>query len=225
MIEFSLSKMNLLIFVTAIASIVIFFMATVNSNMKTRQSFELVYKLGTEIKTGIESNSYCTVKQLNLPDKIYTNSGGSDMFSIKYKIDLSYYEITSDTNRIVLAIMDRRKNNNTIYAAYDIDFNGPVNFYSSDCQSNQSICKVTDETFVHYDPLKSNSIDNKIFFVKKIKDGKPNIYFFPCAYKNGIYTCNQGNEVRDMLLNDEGIDCLNTVTNLTINISSEAPTS
>jgi len=218
MIEFSLSKMNLLIFVTAIASIVIFFMATVNSNMKTRQSYELVYSLGSQIKTGVESNSYCTVKQLDLPDKIYTNNGHSDMFSIKYVLDISYYEVNSDTNKVVLSIMDRRTNNNTIYAAYDIDFNGPIYLFSSDCEgADEKICK-SSKNFVNYDPLKSRSIDTMFFFVKKIKNGQPNIYFFPCAYRNNVYTCNEFYQVRDELYDEEDLDCLNTVTNLITNI-------
>lgn len=221
MIEFTLSKMNLLIFVTAIASIVIFFMATVNSNMRTRQSYELVYSLGSEIKTGVESNSYCTIKQLDLPDRIYTNNGHSDMFSIKYVLDISYYEISNDTNKVVLSIMDRRNRNDIIYAAYDIDFNGPIYLYSSDCENpNEKICK-SQENFVNYDPLKSRSIDTMFFFVKKIKNGQPNIYFFPCAYRNNSYTCNEFDQVKDELYNGENLDCLDTVTNLITNISDQ----
>ncbi len=189
MIEFSLSKLNMLIFVTAVAAIVIFFMAAVNSNMKTRQSYELVYKVGKELKTGIESNSYCTVKFIYIPKTIQTNSGSSDVFNIKYKLNISVYNREPKT--LVFAILDRKTHKQRIYAAESIDYNGEIKLYKSNCTNTDcNIVLVEDRNSVDYDPLKASSIDTTILFAKTIDDGKPKVYLMPCLYKNGIYSCN-----------------------------------
>ena len=215
MIEFALSKLNLLIFVTAVAAIVIFFMGAVNSNMKIRQSYELVYKIGKELKVGIESNSYCTVKFIELPKKIYTNSGGSDAFSINYKLNISAHEFTnqqeSTTKKIVLAIVDRKANKPKIYAAYDIDYNGNVNFYESTYDNGTYTIDQNMTNSVNYDPLKAYSIDTTILFVKKVEGGVSRIYLIPCMKKNGIYQCK--NYLTSSGLKDS-ILCLNAIPDL-----------
>ena len=188
MIEFALSKLNLLIFVTAIAAIVVFFIGSVNSNMKIKQSYELVYKVGKELKIGIDSSSYCTVKFIDIPRKIYVNSGGSDAFSINYKLNVAMVKSHDEgTGKIVLSVIDRKPKKPQIYAAYDIDYNGEVEFYDSNF-SNGSY-QFNETKTANFDPQKSNSIDNTILFVKKIESGKPKIYLIPCLLKNGIYQC------------------------------------
>lgn len=220
MIEFSLSKLNMLIFVTAVAAIVIFFMAAVNSQMKTRQSFELVYKVGKELKTGIESNSYCTVKFITIPKTIQTNSNGSDAFSIKYKLNISAY---AEKQKLVLAVIDRKQYKPKIYAAYDIDYEGTMKLYNSVCDANTQCNGSTNIAvvdgnpgIVDFDPLKVNSIDTQILFAKTINNGSPTIYLIPCLYKNGIYSCraflnaeNPNGKLKDL------IPCLGAVTYLT----------
>lgn len=222
MIEFALSKLNLLIFVTAIATIVIFFMGAVNSQMKNRQSYELIYKIGKEVKMGIESNSYCTVKFIDIPNKIYTNSGNSDAFSLKYKLNIAAYNYTGTgiedySKKIILTIVDRKEKNQKIYAAYDIDFNGVVHFFNADYQDGRyNFEKINEdpkskESIVNLDPLKAYSIDSTILFVKKIENGIPNIYLFPCLKKNGIYQCRN---YLDEAGYKKNILCLDAITDL-----------
>jgi hypothetical protein len=217
MIEFSLSKLNLLIFVTAIAAIVIFFIATVNSNMKTRQSYELVYKVGKEIKTGIENESYCTVKFITIPKTIQTNSGSSDTFNMRYKLNISAYSQGSeDSKKVVLAVMDR-KEKSKIYAAYDIDYNGSIALYESESCTSFPNCEInlSENYSVNYDPSKVDSIDTQLLFAKIISNGKPTVFLIPCLKKSGIYTCrnflnnyNSGTALKTL------IPCLDIVTDL-----------
>jgi len=216
MIEFALSKLNLLIFVTAVAAIVVFFMGAVNSNMKIRQSYELVYRVGRELKIGIESNSYCTVKFIEIPKTIQTSSVGSDTFSIKYKLNVSVHNFTDQTigstkRKIVLAIIDRKQNKPKIYAAYDIDYEGNVELYESEYVDGQYDINLSDTNSVNFDPFKAYSIDRTILFIKKTENGIPKIYLIPCMKKNGIYQCSK-------FLNDnnfpEEIICLDSVHDL-----------
>lgn len=220
MIEFSLSKLNLLIFVTAIAAIVIFFMATVNSSMKARQSYELVYKIAKEVKTGIENESYCTVKFINIPKTIQTNSGGADSFNMRYKLNISSFPGSGNSKTIVLAVLDR-KEKPKIYATEKIDYNGDFLLFESESCSNFPDCVIkksqTNLYSVNYDPSKIDSIDTQLLFVKTITDGKPIAYLIPCLKKSGIYTCryflNGSGAIGNPTLK-EAIPCLSIVTDL-----------
>lgn len=220
MIEFSLSKLNLLIFVTAVAAIVIFFITSFNSSLKTRQSYEIVYRIGKEIKTGIENESYCTVKFINIPKTVQTNSGTSDAFNMRYKLNVSAYNLGNDAKKLVLSIMDR-KEKPKIYAAYDIDYNGSIALYESksctsdfpNCTISQSQSSVSNSVSVDFDPSKRDSIDTQILFAKIISNGKPFIFLIPCLEKNGIYTCRHFLITEDPPLKTM-IPCLNIITDL-----------
>jgi len=217
MIEFSLSKLNMLIFVTAVAAIVIFFIGAVNSNMKTRQSYELVYKIGKELKTGTESNSYCTVKFMDIPKTIQTNSGNSDAFNIKYKLNVSSFP---EQGKLVLAVVDRKVNKPRIYAAYDIDYNGDVKIFESDICDNYPVCEINpaENNSTYFDPSKAYSIDSTILFAKTINQGQPVIYLIPCVRKNGIYSCRNFLRTDDSLGTNitpkEAIPCLSAIYDL-----------
>lgn len=219
MIEFALSKLNMLIFVTAIAGIVVFFMSTVNSDMKMKQSSELAYKIGKEIKSGVESNSYCSVKIIDIPKKIYTNSANSSAFSINYKLNISvleYTNVSDNKKKIILTILDKKTKKTKIYAAYDMDYFGEVIFYESNYEGGKyGFDKKTDS--ITFDPLKINSIDSKILFVKKIENGNPVILIIPCLKKNGRYQCSDFLETptkNDNLTLKDRFTCLTAVNDL-----------
>jgi len=111
MIDFTLSKLNLLVFVLAVTAIVLFFMNTVNSNLKTRQSYELVYKVGQELKTGIDNPSYCNVKYIDIPKRLKLNSGITSTYNINYILNIAVYDFPNneDKKKLVLSVLDGQK--------------------------------------------------------------------------------------------------------------------
>jgi len=194
MFEFTLSKLNLLIFVTAIAAIMLFFLNTVNANLKTRQSFELTYKIGKELKSGIDGKSYCSIKYITIPRTIKTNQGSSNMFNINYKFNIAQYDYknpnpnSSFNKKLVIAITDQKSKK--IYAAHDIDFEGDFIFYESEYDVDTGGYSFTkNEEYGIYDPLKIKSIDTSLLFIKKVNEGKSNYYIIPCEKRNSIYSC------------------------------------
>ena len=214
MIEFTLSKLNLLIFVTAIAAIVIFFMNTVNSNLLTKQSFELTYRVGKQIKAGIDSKSYCSVKYIELPDKINTSGSTANPYNLNYVLNMSDFEIPDGNyqNKLVLSILNAKKDK--IYAAYDIDYNGNLVFYNAEYDTGLYNF-TSDNNHVNYDPLKSRSIDNRLVFIKKIKNGVAYYYIVPCAKKNGIPQCkNFICDTTSGLITTKDLECLKIVPDL-----------
>ncbi|MEI8364122.1 MAG: hypothetical protein WCF78_01555 [archaeon] len=199
MIEFTLSKLNLLIFVTAIAAIVLFFMNTVSSNLMTRQGFELAYKTGKELKSGIDSESYCTIKYIDIPVKLKTNENTSSIYSIPYVMNISTHKFDLTTkyeNKMVITIMNLKKTK--ILAAYDVDYNGEITFINAFKPEDQPLLQRyytipvnwnTNDISIDFSPTRADSIDSTILFIKKVKDNKNYFYIMPCAKKYGYRSC------------------------------------
>ena len=236
MMEFALSKFNLLIFVTAIAAIVLFFMNTVTSNLTTRQGFELVYKTGKELKSGIDSESYCTIKYIDIPTKLRTNESSSSVYSIPYILNLSTYVIPNPnqvpgalTNKLVLAIMDRKKTR--IIAAYDVDYNGTMYFANAFLPDNSNGPRYyedmsnwksgeTDMPNLDLNPNRVTSIDTTILFIKKVVNTKNYYFIMPCSKRNGLRTCKDFVQERlyngnDPLNPDVRVNCIEITDDLT----------
>ncbi len=218
MIEFTLSKLNLLIFVLAVTAIVVFFMNTVNSNLRTRQAYELVYKIGQEIKTGVDNPSYCSIKYVEIPRRIKINYGITNSYNINYLLNISAHEISSDSDikKIVLSILDGQKKN--IFAAYDLDINGEVVFYDWTFDSGKYKYESLSDQFLDLNPEKKDSIDQTIVIAKKIKDGRQTIHIFACGKKNNIPGCSNfyseingssnNGDLITYLKTEENIDCI-----------------
>lgn len=213
MIEFTLSKLNLLVFVLAVTAIVIFFMNTINSNLRTRQAYEIVYKVGQEIKIGVDNPSYCSVKYAEIPKRLQINHGFTSSYNIDYLLNISAYDIPENDGKqkMVLAILDSRKKN--IYAAYDLDFNGIVHFYYWEYNSDTgkyTFEKKEDENYLDLAPDQRNSIDQTIVIAKKIRDGQTHIHLFACGRRGNIPGCsNHYNDdfIKD-LVTEQRIDCI-----------------
>ncbi len=187
MFEFTLSKINMLIFVTAIAVVVIFFMNTLNDNLKTRQSYETAFKIGKEIKSLIDSDSYCSVKFIDIPKTIKINEGSS-LSGTPYKLGLQSYQQLNNQS-LIIYLTDYRERN--ILGAYNLDYNGTIAFYSSTyANGNYSFSQENNQQII-YDPRKANSNETKFMFIKNVKDSQSYYYVLPCGRKNNLYTCRE----------------------------------
>jgi hypothetical protein len=187
MFEFTLSKVNMLIFVTAIAVVVIFFMNTLNDNLKTRQSYETAFKIGKEVKSLMDSDSYCSVKFIDIPRVISTKQGTLST-GITYKLGLQEYDLLNSKS-IIIYITDSRERE--ILGAYNLDYNGEINFYESEFNSPDYSFSELSDTNAIYEPRKVNSNETKLMFIKNIKDGITKYYVFPCEKRFSLYTCRE----------------------------------
>ncbi len=195
MFEFTLSKVNMLIFVTAIAVVVIFFMNTLNDNLKTRQSYETAFKIGKEVKSLMDSDSYCSIKFIDIPKVISTNQGTLST-GITYKLGLQKYNIGA-SNSIIIYITDSRERE--ILGAYNLDYNGEIIFYKSEFNSQNYSFNFLSDTNAIYEPRKVNSNETKLMFIKNINEGERHFYVFPCEKRNSIYTC------KKYVCNEDGV--------------------
>ncbi len=187
MFEFTLSKVNMLIFVTAIAVVVIFFMNTLNDNLKTRQSYELAFKIGKEIKSVIDADSYCSIKFIDIPKSIRINQGTSSLYSINYVLGFQTYSL-QDNDSLIIYITDYRKDK--ILGAFNLDYEGKINFYESVYTGpNYVFYESENENKVLFDPRKLNTNESRIMIIKNVKNQEVNYYLLPCEKRNNIDTC------------------------------------
>jgi hypothetical protein len=185
MFDFTLSKINMLIFVTAIAVVVIFFMNTLNDNLKTRQSYELAFKIGKEIKSVIDSDSYCSIKFIDIPKTIRVKEG-SNLSGIPYKLGFQSYA-QFDNKSLVIYLSDIKEEN--ILGAYNLDYNGTINFYSSEYNNAEyDFENESSNEFIYY-PRKESSNETKYLIIKQIIDNENSYNVIPCEKKYGKYSC------------------------------------
>ena len=186
MFDFTLSKINMLIFVTAIAVVVIFFMNTLNDNLKTRQSYELAFKIGKEIKSVIDSDSYCSIKFIEVPKTIRI-SEGSNLSGMPYKLGFKSYS-QFENESLVIYLSDIKEQN--ILGAYNLDYNGTINFYSSvyNDDGKYNFDNESSEELIYY-PRKESSKETKYLIIKQIIDNENSYNVIPCEKKNGKYSC------------------------------------
>lgn len=196
MFEFTLSKINMLIFVTAIAVIVIFFMNTLNDNLKNRQSYEIAFKIGKEIKSVIDSDSYCSIKFISIPKTIKI-SQGSSLSGITYKFGLETFT-QFDNKSLVIYLTDHTEKK--ILGAYNIDYNGNFNFYSSAYNNNNNSYEYSQESSskIIYQPRKVNSNETRFLIIKNIVSQEQTYRIIPCEKRLSIdsckeYVCNEDN--------------------------------
>ncbi|MDD3178308.1 MAG: hypothetical protein PHR26_02200 [Candidatus ainarchaeum sp.] len=191
MFEFALSKLNMLLFATAIAAIILFFMNTVNSNLQTRQSYELAYNIGRDIKLITDSESYCSIKYIDIPTRIKSGQSSTTTFNKAYVLNIMELEKENPENnynkKLVISILNQKQDK--IYGAYDIDFNGDFTFYNAEHPYDNSSNWSSKQDYGIYDTLRVKSNDSTLILIKNKIEGQDNYYILPCAKQNGILTC------------------------------------
>jgi hypothetical protein len=183
MFEFTLSKINMLIFVTAIAVVVIFFMNTLNDNLKTRQSYETAYKIGKEVKSLIDSDSYCSIKFIDIPKTIRINEGSA----MAYKLGFQNYTLY-DQSSLIIYITDIKEKK--ILGAYNLDYNGTIVYHTSEYNSPNYIYSIdNDPDKIFFNPRKVNGNESKIMLINNIKNNELTYHVIPCEKKLNVYSC------------------------------------
>ena len=204
MFDFALSKINMLIFVTAIAVVVIFFTNTLNDTLKTRQSYELAFKIGKEIKTVIDSDSYCSIKFIEVPKTIRIREG-SNLSGITYKLGLKSYT-QFENQSLIIYLTDLKEKN--ILGAYNLDYNGTINFFSSEYSNTEYRFNDESQEEIVYYPREENSNTTSLLILKNIENNENNYFVIPCEKKYGEYSCKgyvcqENNDIKDFsCLND-----------------------
>ncbi len=183
MIGFVLSKMNLLILVIALFTIIAFFTFSLGDVVLQNQAKLIIERYTKTINTSLSSSTYCDRVVLNVP-RYLTGFGGNRLF---YKLKISTVDTDKDPfngNFLVFSVVDRGKENIIINAG-SIKTDSQVHLYSVEGGTNWSKARNEEGESIELDPQSSTPVESFVL-VKKVVEGKKNVFIVPCSFGSTV---------------------------------------
>jgi len=179
MIEFIISKIGILLFALATASVLIFFSLGMKDMFIAEQGREIATSIIKQAKGLTETDSLCASLRLNLPRyiDIYGSTETFSMSAINYFFRIESIQLQNDKQTVVFGIY-KKKGKNTLGQLFSVDsFNTKAGteivFITADPNETESN-KLT------WDPTSKTS--NVVYVVKNMEQGIEKIYFVECGY-------------------------------------------
>jgi hypothetical protein len=182
MLGFTLSKLNMLIFVSAIFMIIAFFtfgMRDVFLSWKAQQVIERVHVNASDV---LNSRNICDQTIISPPERLSYFEGAGDFFYIMRIRHLEAQE-EDEPNHIVFTIENREGIKKTI-AVKRLDTEATVKLYWVDPATGS----VEEKDEIVIDPQATQPM-NAVLVVKETYEGQQYIYFVPCS--TNLKNCEQ----------------------------------
>ncbi|MFH0714829.1 MAG: hypothetical protein V1847_03190 [Candidatus Diapherotrites archaeon] len=208
MFAFTLSKLNLLVLVVAVFTIIAFFNSSMSESLKVKELNDLVNNQSIIISSMLSSPSYCDSLQRFIPESI-SLSGSELSYIMRVKVS----EVTVDGERksvVIFSAAERKSEKKSAQqilasASFGIASDTEVFLYSNDedvCGSG-SYCEVDSKELV-FDPQAAKPT-NSFWVVKEQELGKKNLYIIQCTFTSGITSaCNAAKtEVGEQLVHPQ----------------------
>lgn len=190
MIEFILSKINLLILVVALFSIISFFTINVGGIFLSGEVKQELDKYAYAINGMIVAPTTCDSKPIIIPNKF--SSFGNNIY---YHLTIAAFPDPNGITgtRVIFSVNDI-KHPNTILAASSLNTQANVVIY--DLSGVDPLEILNGEELV-LDPQAVPPL-NAFYAVKSVKQGRTTLYLFPCAITSSGDTCvgNSGAKTR-----------------------------
>lgn len=190
MIEFTLSKINLLILVVALFSIISFFSLNVGKIFLVNEVKQEMDKYALTLNSMLVAPTTCDSKPFSIPPK-FTSFGNN----IYYHMRIS---TTSDPNgsRLIFSVSDIRTPDK-ILAASSLATDAKIVIL----ETKTGLV----ETLANNDDLVLDPQDvpprNAFYAVKSVKNGLPTLYIFPCAITANNQTCSGPGQAKEQIFN------------------------
>lgn len=178
MFGYVMSKINLLIFVTAVFALMLWFLSSIQTNAISEASSQIAQFVITEIDEGIKSESTCSFTQFTIPQYltafgVTSNSGGR-----LYQLKLSSVKIEEGTNagkNLIVASIYEKKNEPKLFAARSLVTNSNVKIYDEEAAE-----KINPIEYMLNPRAAPYPIDT-ISVIKEVYKGQTTIYLIPCS--------------------------------------------
>lgn len=192
MLDFILSKLNLLILVTAIFAIVSFFAISLGDIAKVREAGELTSKIKEQSFSLVNSPNYCFSDSAQLPDEL-TVSGGTFYYTMKVSTISIGTGVGDSINMLIFSVFPReevkRKINSPAgtyapksIAADSFRTSATIEIFSQEyydgTRYDRETVKMADGS-AYVDPQAINA-KNSLEFVKEVVNGKTRFYVIVC---------------------------------------------
>ncbi|MEK6970664.1 MAG: hypothetical protein AABW68_03125 [archaeon] len=178
MIEFTLSKINLLILVIALFSIISFFSLSVGKIFLVGEVKQELEKYSITLNGMAIAPTTCDSKPFAIPPK-FTSFGNN----IYYQLHISKTQ-SSEGNRLIFTVSDVRSPD-TVLAAASLTTEADIAIY--DLVQGQVVSLGELEDLV-LDPQAVPPV-NAFYVVKSVKSGLKTLHLFPCAITANSQTC------------------------------------
>lgn len=178
MIEFTLSKINLLILVIALFSIISFFSLNVGKIFLVGEVKQELEKYSITLNGMVVAPTTCDSKPFAIPPK-FTSFGNN----VYYHLHISKTS-TPVGSRVIFSVSDVR-NPDTVLAAASLSTDAQVAIY--DLVGNEVVALGELED-LELDPQAVPPV-NAFYAVKSVKSGLKTLHIFPCAITANSQTC------------------------------------
>lgn len=188
MIEFTLSKINLLILVVALFSIISFFSLNVGKIFLVNEVKQEMDKYALTLNSMLVAPTTCDSKPFSIPPKF--QSFGNNIY---YHMKISSLADNSGS-RLIFAVSDIRTPDK-ILAASSLSTEAKVIILENESGSFEVL---PNNEFLELDP-QDVPPRNAFYAVKSVKSGVPTLYIFPCSITAQGQTCSGPGQVKDQV--------------------------
>ena len=177
MIEFIISKIGILLFAVATASVLIFFSLGMKDIFVAEQGREIASTIIKQAKGLSETEALCTSLKLNLPRyiDIYGSTETFSLSALNYFFKISKFDIGNGQNSVVFGIY--KKNGKKLGPIFAVD---SFNTYSQISFVGGPPDSVNQGDTLTWDP--TSPLSNVVYVVKTVINGEETIHFVKCGY-------------------------------------------
>ncbi len=191
MLDFILSKLNMLILVTALFAIGTYFAFYLGQSLEQQQSNTVLSRVIEDVFGVVGSSSICHQVNLTLPPFINT-LGRTDtgnklyyLFRVQRLENVEAVDVSGrPVNSVIFSIRDKK--DGTILAAQSINTIANIMLFEWDSEATGSdpVSIASPQTdgsvFVEMNP-QAVSPENAVMIVKEVYNGQPTLFIIPCS--------------------------------------------
>ncbi len=207
MLGFSLSKMNLLILVTALFVIFSFFVVTMSDLIVASSAKQELTKYMSKISLAANSDSMCyeTTIYISSPIQYLTQSL---YFQLLFKT-----EILSNQEKLIIGLTKKKRDNREIIATGSLAFDGEIHLYSWNPKKEPQIEEIQTESELEINPDKPFDLQlataDELLILKEVREGKKHLHIIPCS-SSITNSCEANKLMVKKLISSEKLPCFDT---------------
>jgi hypothetical protein len=190
MLGFALSKMNLLILVTALFGIIAFFLFTLTDMMVARSAQQMVNDL-VETTAGITTgDAFCKEETVTIPEEITYFSGKRFYYIMKISREPAGYN-PEYLSKLIFKVAARKEQSKFI-ATNSYDMNAEILLYQWPVAGGGLATDLKEQSSIILDPMSETLPSNSVKLIKEVYNGENFLHVIACNTGSGQCEMNKG---------------------------------
>lgn len=190
MLGFTLSKLNLLILVTALFGIIAFFLFVLTDMMVARSAQQMVNDL-VETTAGITTgDAFCKEETVTIPEEITYFSGKRFYYIMKISREPAEYD-PQYFSKLIFKVAARKEQSKFI-ATNSYDMNAEILLYQWPVAGGTIASDLKEQSSIILDPMSETTASNSVKLIKEVYNGENFLHVIACNTYPGQCKINQG---------------------------------